>query len=134
MGWDEERTFVTDDRDVEGRGATTLGLSMGGNGDWYLRITGQPEGEETRVQLCVRLAMSRGNSLPGLPRAMANLYRALGNEPPGQRFEDPKYLLHEEIELLVGFAEKAPPGTPCPLNTTDPLLLRLWELTKRRAP
>lgn len=76
MGFEEQRRYRSDDRDLPNNDRELV-LSMGGNGDWYIMIveTGRKLGPAVRV------------TTSGAPRemrlvgpAIANLYRALGNE------------------------------------------------------
>lgn len=75
--WGKPREVQSDDLDIDDVGGYRLSVFMGGNGDWYVTILKPSD----RLGPCVRLATSGGASalFPGLPSAMAKVYRALGS-------------------------------------------------------
>jgi hypothetical protein len=78
MGFDKERRYRSDDRDLEGRDCELV-LSMGGNGDWYAKVvkTGEKLGPSVRITTS---GAPRGQDM--VAPAVHGLYRALGGERP----------------------------------------------------
>ena len=75
----EERRYLTDNRDLEGRYELVVG--MGGNGDWYVAVV--PEGTGTMGR-AVRICTSGGaqSARPGMPLAIKRLWDTM--KEPGQ--------------------------------------------------
>lgn len=73
--WGKPREVQSDDLDIDDVGGYRLSVFMGGNGDWYITILKPGD----RLGPCVRLSTSGGASAshPGLPAAIADVYRAL---------------------------------------------------------
>lgn len=72
MSFQEQVSYLTDDADID-RHRNTLQIFMGGNGDWYVSVAPEGEGDIGRG---VRITTS-GSRVPGLGNAIAGAYRAL---------------------------------------------------------
>lgn len=64
--------LLTDDMDIRD---TKLSMDIGGNGDYYLKLTETKSGK--KVSLDFRMAMSGGNASPEVKHAFVELYKAL---------------------------------------------------------
>ncbi len=86
------REYMSDDVDIE---PNRLRLDQGGNGDWYLTILKPGE----RMGVAVRITTSgTRSSAPDMPRAVFDLYRAMGGERLGEEHDR----LAEAAQDLIG--------------------------------
>lgn len=109
---DDVRIYPSDDRDVE---PNDLVVTRGGNGDWYVTVA--PSGG--RIGPTVRLTTHgtpRGKDF--VPGAMANLFRALGGEPPVNSIFGADYLTPDLVVRL----DRAERALDVVTNTLSPVL------------
>lgn len=95
MNFQEPVRYLTDDADID-RHRNELRIFMGGNGDWYVSIAPEGEGDIGRG---VRIVTS-GSRVPGLAVAIANAYRAIHaatNSAPAE--DDAKHLGCESTNI-----------------------------------
>lgn len=67
--------YITDDRDYPQEDQRALVISMGGNGDWYVQVTGVNGRSTEGVRLCTSGGAS--TNVPGLTGAIAEAYRCI---------------------------------------------------------
>jgi len=67
--------YITDDRDYPKDEQKALVISMGGNGDWYVQVTGIDGRSMDGVRLCTSGGAS--TNAPGLTNAIAEAYRCI---------------------------------------------------------
>ena len=67
--------YITDDRDYPVEDQRALVISMGGNGDWYVQVTGVNGRSTEGVRLCTSGGAS--TNVRGLTGAIAEAYRCM---------------------------------------------------------
>jgi hypothetical protein len=90
--------YLTDDRDLPEEDLRALVIQQGGNGDWYVSVTGKSGYSTEGVRLCTSGGAS--SKVPGLTVAIANAYRAIKDAEEGKRDIRPSYS-DLEMEILA---------------------------------
>lgn len=75
--------YVTDDRDYPPEDQRALVISMGGNGDLYVQVTGLNGRSTEGVRLCTSGGAS--TNVPGLTGAIAEAYRCMKASQEGEK-------------------------------------------------
>lgn len=92
--------YVTDDRDYPAEDQRALVISQGGNGDWYVQVTGLSGRSTEGVRLCTSGGASY--AVPGLTGAIAEAYRCMRAAQSGEsrlpRMQEDYASLKAEVE------------------------------------
>lgn len=96
----ENAIYITDDRDMPPEDQRALVISMGGNGDWYVQVTGINGRSTEGVRLCTSGGAS--NKVPGLTAAIAEAYRCM---IASQKNEARKPFINESYQSLKSEVE-----------------------------
>lgn len=72
---DDRAVYLTDDRDLPEEDQRALVIFPGGNGDWYVQVTGANGMGWDGVRLCTSGGAS--TKVPGLTSAIAEAYRCI---------------------------------------------------------
>ena len=103
----EKVMYITDDRDYPVEDQRALVISLGGNGDWYVQVTGVNGRSTEGVRLCTSGGAS--TKVKGLTGAIAEAYRCIkssqNNEGRVPCMEDSYDKLKNEV---LAWREKFP--------------------------
>jgi len=96
--------YLTDDRDLPEQDLRALVIFQGGNGDWYVQVTGKNGRSVEGVRLCTSGGAS--SNVPGLTVAIADAFHAIKAAENGDRTMKPSY---SDLELeLAAWRSKFP--------------------------
>ena len=96
----EKAIYITDDRDMPEVEQRALVISMGGNGDWYVQVTGINGRSTEGVRLCTSGGASR--NVPGLTFSIAEAFRCM---QAAQNNEIRKPYINESYQSLKSEVE-----------------------------
>lgn len=92
--------YITDDRDYPPEDQRALVISMGGNGDWYVQVTGVNGRSTEGVRLCTSGGAS--TNVRGLTGAIAEAFRCMkaaqNNENRTPLMDESYYKLQTEVK------------------------------------